>query len=214
MLYLNKFIDATVLGPNVSSDKVTSIAEDAQTHNYASICIPPYFVEEIRHSYSDIIISTVIGFPHGISCREAKATEIQKALDAGAQELDIVVSLTAIANDNLGFLEKEMESLLAVKQNSIYKLILESGLWTDTQLANIVKFYSQYNIEYLKTSTGFNGSGATQQAVKIMLDNKSDDIKIKASGGIRDYDQACRYVDMGVNRIGTSSPSNLLQPNT
>ncbi len=214
MLFLNKFIDATVLGPAVDTDKVTGLAEDAQTHQYASICIPPYFIKEIKTSYPELNVCTVIGFPQGISVQSAKADEISRAIDDGADELDIVVNLTAIANDNLALLDQEMEALLAVKQNKLYKIIIESALWTDAVLARVVQFYSKYDIEYLKTSTGFNTDGASENAVKIISENKAETIKIKASGGIKTYKQAVHYIDMGVSRIGTSSPQNLLKPNT
>ncbi len=214
MLFLNKFIDATILGAAVGSDDVTALAEDAQTHSYASICIPPYFIKEIKTSYSDLTVGTVIGFPQGIAPAEAKITEIKMAIDDGADELDIVVNLTAIKNDNLSFLEREMEALMGVKQGKVYKLIIESALWSDTQLENIVKFYAKWNVEFLKTSTGFNGPGASEEAVKIMMRHKSANTQIKASGGIKTIEQGNRYMDLGVSRIGTSSPKNLLKPNT
>ncbi len=214
MLFLNKFIDATKLGPAVENDTITALAEDAQTHQYASICIPPYFIQEIKTSYQDISVGTVIGFPHGIATAEAKATQISNAIALGADELDIVVSLTAIQNDNLSYLEQEMKTLLEVKQNKVYKLILETALWAEGQLERIVKFYSQFEVEYLKTSTGFNGEGATPESVQILLDHKAPSMKVKASGGIKTYEQAAQYVEMGVERIGTSSPQTLLKPNT
>ncbi len=211
MLFLNEYIDATVLGPNVDTDAVTSLAEDAESYHYAAICIPPYFVKEICSSYSTLRIATVVGFPQGIQSIAAKKQEIIDAIADGASEMDIVVNLTAIANDNLSYLRKEMQELLSVKQDSVYKLILESALWTDAVLANVVKFYADFPVEFLKTSTGFNGSGASEKAVEIMLENKASQQEIKASGGIRDYDTAAHYIDIGVKRIGTSNPKSLIK---
>ncbi len=211
MIFLNSYIDATVLGPAVNTDAVTALAEDTETYSYAAVCIPPYFVKEIRTSYADIKIATVIGFPQGIQSIAAKKQEIEDAINSGADELDIVVNLTAIANDDLSYLELEIEELLKVKQDKVYKLILESASWTDTVLENVVKFYSQYPVEFLKTSTGFNGDGASVNAVQIMLDNKNENQEIKASGGIRDYETAAKYIEMGVKRIGTSSAKKLIE---
>ncbi len=214
MRFLNKFIDATVLGPAVDTDRVTSLAHDTTTHHFASVCIPPYFVSEIKTSFPDISVGTVIGFPQGIASVHSKVREVTDAINSGADELDIVVNLTAIANDNLSYLDEEMQALMAVKGEKIYKIILESALWEDGQLARIVEFYSQYDIDFLKTSTGFNTSGATTSAVQIMLDHKSEGIQIKASGGIKTAEDAQTYIDMGVTRIGTSSPLKLIEPNT
>ncbi len=211
MQFLNKFIDATVLGPNVDNDSVSSMVQDARTHHFASVCIPPYFVRQIKTSYPDLVVCTVIAFPQGIASISAKAAEISDAIESGADELDIVVNLTAIQNDNLSYLDKEMNTLLKVKQQKVFKLILETALWTESQLARIVQFYSQYDIEFLKTSTGFNAGGANKDAVRIMMENKNENIQIKASGGIKTQADAQTYVNMGVTRIGTSSPLKLIK---
>lgn len=212
MQELNKFIDATVLGGAVKSDDVTGICEDTRNYYLASACFPSYFLSEIRQSYDTIKLCTVIGFPHGIQSIAAKVQEVEDAIASGADELDIVVSLTAIQNDNLGYLEEEINKLLEVKQDKLYKLILESGLWTEAILTKVVEFYSKFDVEFLKTSTGFIAGGATTEAVKIMMSKKSSAQQVKASGGIRTYEQGLQFVNMGVTRLGTSQPKNLLIP--
>jgi deoxyribose-phosphate aldolase len=162
---------------------------------------------------SRVKVATVIGFPLGYNATEVKVREIEEALDMGADELDMVIDLCALKSGDWKQLTHEIEECLKpVKAaGKLLKIIVESGMLTDSELISCCQLYSRYDIDFMKTSTGFSGTGATVHAVRMMREFLPARIGIKASGGIRTYNQAQELIDAGATRIGCSSSLQIMK---
>lgn len=206
---LAAYIDHTLLKPETLLPEIEKLCAEALQWGFASVCVPPYFVGEAkkRIAGSGVKVATVIGFPFGYSHYSAKVAEIKKAIEDGTDELDIVVSITAIVNGDRETLEAEIKAVTAAvdKANVTLKLILETGILTDEQIIGCCELYQQYPVQFLKTSTGYAAKGATVEAVKLMRQHLPAHMQIKASGGIRDAAFAQSLFDAGATRLGCSA---------
>jgi deoxyribose-phosphate aldolase len=182
---------------------------------FYAVCIPPKYVAGARKLLdgSRVKVATVIGFPLGYNATEVKVREIEEALDMGADELDMVIDLCALKSGDWKQLTHEIEECLKpVKAaGKLLKIIVESGMLTDSELISCCQLYSRYDIDFMKTSTGFSGTGATVHAVRMMREFLPARIGIKASGGIRTYNQAQELIDAGATRIGCSSSLQIMK---
>ena len=209
MIDVAKYIDHTILKPTTLRSDIKQLCTEAAANKFAAVCVPPnlvrYASEELRNH--DTKVSTVIGFPFGYSVGAAKATEIEHAIHDGADELDVVINISALKNDDTNTLADEMEQMLQVVRRSgrVIKVIIESGILTDKEIIHCCRLYAELGVDYLKTSTGYAEKGASVHAVQLMRANLPSGIKIKASGGIRSLDSALEYIREGADRIGTSS---------
>ena len=203
------YIDHTILKPTTTEAEVKTLCEQAAQYNFAAVCVPPVYVRRARKFLhrTEVKVATVIGFPLGYNEMEVKALEIADAIDDGADELDMVQNLTAVKNADWGCLEKEIiAALVPIHQSGKkIKIIVESGLLTDEELIKCCSIYGQFNVDFLKTSTGFAETGATVHAVQLMRANLPEKIAIKASGGIRNFAFAKELIDAGATRIGCSA---------
>jgi deoxyribose-phosphate aldolase len=153
----------------------------------------------------------VVGFPMGYSSIPAKVEEVKKAIDEGADELDMVVNISAIKSGHWSYIRNEIDSVIravAIK-GKVMKLIVETGLLTRDELKLLLPIAEANDVHFIKTSTGFNGDGATVETVKFLRQNLRPNIKIKASGGIKSFEVAERMIQAGANRIGSSSSVNI-----
>lgn len=203
------YIDHTILKPDLTYSDIRKVCEEAIDYNFKAVCIPPKYVKlaKILLSTSNTKIATVIGFPFGYNTVEVKTVEILQAIKDGVDELDIVHDISALKSDDWQTLKEETEILTAPVQKAgkISKFIIETGLLTEDEIINCCYIYGRLNINFLKTSTGFNGTGATVEAVKLMRKYLPETIAIKASGGIRTYEFARELIKAGATRIGTSA---------
>lgn len=203
------YIDHTVLKQDTQIRDVETACAEAMQYGFASVCIPPYFVQAATKKVagSSVKVATVIGFPFGYSYFEAKAEEAKLAIAQGADELDMVINVVALVNEDMQTLTAEIEAVTeALKgQNTTLKLILETGLLTEEQIIACCELYSQYPVQFLKTSTGYAAKGASVAAVALMRAHLPQQIHIKASGGIRDYLFAQQLIDAGATRLGCSA---------
>ena len=156
---------------------------------------------------SAVKVATVIGFPFGYSAVEAKIAEILLAIVDGADELDVVINISAIKNNDWQFLADEINHIMPIirSKNKVIKIIIESGVLTDEEIIKCCDIYGLAGIDYLKTSTGYAEKGASVEAVQLFRKHLPDHIQIKASGGIRDYAFAKQLVDAGATRLGCSA---------
>lgn len=204
-----QYIDHTLLKPATSIHELKKICEEALQYNFFSVCIPPPLVKNARSLLVDSSVktATVIGFPFGYSVARAKVAEAQQAIQDGADELDVVINLIALKNKAWQYLELEMESIVEIAhaQNKLVKVIIESGILTNEEIIQCCELYAKTGVDFLKTSTGYAEKGATIEAVQLMRANLPSSIKIKASGGIRTYEQAEQYIKAGANRLGCSA---------
>ncbi len=203
------YIDHTVLRPTTTLADVTQLCDEAGQYRFAAVCVPPPFISNAKGllQHTSVKVATVIGFPFGYSVAEAKLAETLRALEDGADELDVVINLSALKSGSWNYLGTEMKPLTTAihKQEKLIKVIIESGLLTDEEIIRCCDLYSSLKVDFVKTSTGYAQTGATLEAVQLMRANLPSGIKIKASGGIKSYADAKKFIDAGAERIGTSS---------
>lgn len=204
---INKYIDHTLLKPDVTAAMIDKLCAEAKEHDFASVCVNPYWVKRSASllAGTDVKVCTVIGFPLGASTPEVKAAETRDAIANGATEVDMVLNVGAL---KYGDLEAVKGDVAAVKQAAgevLVKVILETGLLTDEEKVTACKLCVEAGADYVKTSTGFGPGGATVEDIALMRKTVGPDIGVKASGGVRDGEAARAMIEAGASRIGTSS---------
>ncbi|HNP68859.1 MAG TPA: deoxyribose-phosphate aldolase [Aequorivita sp.] len=204
---LSHYIDHTLLKASAIPNEIVKLCNEAKKHNFYAVCVNSCYVSlaanELKNS--DVKVASVVGFPLGANNLQAKVCEAEQCIIDGADEIDMVL--------NIGFLKAELhkqvqEEIAAVKKaigSQTLKVILETCYLTDNEIQIACQIAKRAGADYVKTSTGFGTGGATENAVKIMVEEVGDSLKIKASGGIKDAATAKKYIEIGVNRIGTSS---------
>ena len=202
---LNK-VDHTLLAQTSTWEEIKTICDDAIKYKTASACIPPCFVEEAKKYVGDKLkICTVIGFPNGYNTTAVKVFETIEAVEKGADEIDMVINIGALKDKKYEYIENEIKQIKSACRGKILKVIIETCLLTDEEKAKMCKIVENAGADYIKTSTGFSTSGATFEDVKLFKDNlKGSTVKIKAAGGIKDFADAEKFVELGADRLGTS----------
>ena len=212
---LSKYIDHTILKPTTLLSDIEKLCAEAKQYHFAAICIPPNFVKKAKvlTEGSAVKVATVIGFPFGYSAVESKIAEILLAIVDGADELDVVINISAIKNNDWLYLANEINHIMPIirSKNKVIKIIIESGILTDDEIIKCCEIYGLAGIDYLKTSTGYAEKGATVEAVKLFRLHLPDAVQIKASGGIRDYAFAKQLIDAGATRLGCSAGVAIVQ---
>jgi deoxyribose-phosphate aldolase len=203
------YIDHTILKPATLLADIEQLCAEAIQYGFAAVCVPPLFVKKAKELTKDsaVKVATVIGFPFGYSAVEAKLAETLLAIVDGADELDMVINITALKNKDWGYLANEINHILPIvkKNNRVIKLIIESGILTDDEIVKCCGLYGPAAVDFLKTSTGYAEKGATVEAVKLMRQHLPAHVQIKASGGIRTYTFAKELIDAGATRLGCSA---------
>jgi deoxyribose-phosphate aldolase len=211
---LSAFIDHTLLKPTATIDEIEKLCKEAVTYSFAAVCVPPPFVKRVKAMLSptDIKVATVIGFPFGYAATEAKLAEAVLALVDGADEIDMVINLIALKMKDWEYIVKEVKLIADVvhQKKKILKVIIESGILDEQEIIQCCKQLAAAGIDYMKTSTGYAEKGATVEAVQLMRLHLPSDIKIKASGGIRDYVFAKQLIEAGATRLGCSASVNIV----
>lgn len=214
---ISSYIDHTILKPTATLPDVEKICEEALQYHFAAVCIPPLYVKKVKEivNNSPLKVATVIGFPFGYSAIESKIAEIVLAIVDGADELDMVVNISAIKNNDWNFIAGEINTIMPVikNKNKIIKVIIESGVLTDEEIIKCCDIYGLAGVDYVKTSTGYAERGATIHAVKLIRAHLADHVKIKASGGVKTYNFAKELIEAGAARIGCSSSVEIIKQN-
>jgi|ERR1043165_9790431 deoxyribose-phosphate aldolase len=214
-------IDHTLLKPETTSEKVKSLCLEAMEYGFAAVCIPPYFVSQAKdflsaglltEGESNVKLATVIGFPFGYSHSLIKVEEAKRAMEDGADELDVVMNFGAFFSGNEKEVLKEIQSItqLANLKHKTVKWIIETGILSEQEIKRACNLAVKAEVDFVKTSTGFNGSGATVEVVRLLRNLLPKKIRIKASGGIKTKQQALDLIQAGADRIGTSSSIQIL----
>ena len=205
-------IDHTLLKAFCSWEEIEKLCDEAVKYNTASVCIPSCFIKKIKEKYNDqIVICTVVGFPLGYCNTEAKVTETKKALEDGADEIDMVINITDVKNGDYQKVEDEIALLKEVCGDKVLKVIIETCYLTKEEKIAMCKAVTNAKADYIKTSTGFGTAGATLEDVLLMKENIGPDVKIKAAGGIRTKEAMEQYLEAGCDRIGCSSTAVLFE---
>jgi len=214
-LNINSYIDHTILKPTTTLFDVEKLCSEAIQYQFAAVCIPPLFVRIAKETLdtSTVKTATVIGFPFGYSAIEAKVAEIVLAMVDGADELDMVINISAIKNNDWNFIANEINTIMPIvkSKDKIMKVIIESGILTDDEIIKCCDIYGAAGVDYVKTSTGYAERGATVHAVKLIRAHLADSIKIKASGGIKTYEFAKQLIEAGADRLGCSSSVQIVK---
>lgn len=211
---LNKLIDHTYLAPDCTSAIVDRICAEAIAHGFYAVCIPPFFVGQAAKvlAGSSVKLATVVAFPYGYAETAVKVQEIRRAMDEGADELDIVINLSAVKSQDWAYVTQDLTvvATTARLRGKVSKIIIEISELTEAEKERIVMICNNIKPTFVKTSTGTQG-GATVDHISYLRANLHPDIKIKASGGIRNKQSAQALVDAGADRIGTSSGPAIVQ---
>lgn len=209
------YIDHTVLKQTTTVEDVEKVCKEALEYGFAAVCIPPLYVKKAKELLKDsaIKVATVIGFPFGYCAIEAKVAEIVLAIVDGADELDVVVNVSAIKNGDWTFIANEINTVMPIvkNKNKVIKVIIESGVLTDDEIITCCDIYGAAGVDFVKTSTGYAEKGASIHDVQLIRAHLADAIKIKASGGIRSYSFAKELINAGANRIGCSASVQIVK---
>ena len=204
----NKLIDYTILKADTTREGVQNVLEEALKHDYASVCINPYWVPlaaEVLKG-SDVKVCTVIGFPLGANTTNTKVFETKDAIANGAEEVDMVINIGEMKAGQYDIVQKDIEAVVeAAKGKALVKVIIETCLLTTEEIEIVSKMVKESGADFIKTSTGFSTGGATAEDVALMRKHVGENIGVKASGGVRTKELIEAMVEAGANRIGTSN---------
>lgn len=210
MKNLNKHIEHTLLKQDAKLEDFIKLFNEAKEHQFLGVCINPAYVKLAKEHLkdSDVKVVTVIGFPLGANRSDVKAFETSKAVEDGADEIDMVINVTAIKNKDYNFVLNDIKAVKAACQDKPLKVILETDLLEKDEIKKACELCIEAKADFVKTSTGFvkGGVGAKAEDVKLMYETVSPyGLKVKASGGIRDKEAALKMLEAGAERLGTSS---------
>ena len=206
---INRIIDHTLLKPEANEEQIEKLVKEAIEYNFFSVCVNPTWVKKCSEMLKDtgVKVCTVIGFPLGANTLETKVFETKNALDNGADEIDMVINIGYMKSKKFHEVENEIAELAKIchDKGAILKVILENCLLTRDEIKKACQLSDKAGADFVKTSTGFSTSGADAEDVKLMKESVSDRVKVKTSGGIRDYKKAMEMVNNGADRLGVSA---------
>ncbi len=210
-----KMIDHPILKPEMTDLDVIEQCKIAKEYNVATVCVRPYDVAPCKKILqdSDVLVSAVIGFPHGNSTTQTKLYEAIRAIEDGAVELDIVMPIGKIRSGDWNYVKEEVRAVTEAchEKNVLVKIIFENAYLTNEEIVKCCKLCEELKVDFVKTSTGFAGTGATVEHIKLMRESCGSQVAIKASGGIRTLNQVLELYKEGATRIGTSSTDKIMK---
>jgi deoxyribose-phosphate aldolase len=208
-------IDHTLLKPEATESDIVQLCREAREYNFKTVCVNPCWVDMARRKLSDssVLVCTVIGFPLGANLTETKLSEARLALEQGAAELDMVQNAGALRSGDSAFVQAEIAALTRVAHaaGAILKVILETSVLSEEEKVAACRIAVEAGVDFVKTSTGFSASGATESDVRLMRATVGPSVGVKASGGVRTFDALRRMVEAGATRIGTSSGVQIIR---
>ena len=210
---LNKYIDHTILKATASSSDVQKLCEEAIEHEFYSVCVNGCYVADAKQLLqgTDVKVAAVVGFPLGAMTTAAKVFEAKEAVENGASEIDMVINVAKLKDGEFKYVENEIRQIKEAIGDNVLKVIIETCYLTDEEKVKACELSLAAKADFVKTSTGFGTDGATYEDVKLMKSVVGDNAKIKASGGVRDKETAQKYIDLGAERLGTSSGIDIVK---
>ena len=205
---LARVIDHTALKPDTPRAAIETLCDEARQYGFASVCVNPTWVPLCaeRLSGSDVDVCTVIGFPLGATLSEVKAFEAKTAIARGATEVDMVINVGALKSGDLDTVQKDIRAVVdACPEDVICKVIIETCLLSDDEKRTACEIAEKAGADFVKTSTGFAGGGATVEDIRLMRSVVGDRLGVKASGGVRTTAGAMAMIEAGATRIGASA---------
>ncbi len=210
---LNKYIDHTLLKPESTKEQILTVCTEAKENDFASVCVNPTWVKTVSEALagSDVMTCTVIGFPLGANTSAVKAFETKDAIANGADEIDMVINVAALIEGNTQLVFEDIKAIVDAANGTTVKVIIETSLLNDEQKTIACELILKAGAQFVKTSTGFNGGGATKADIELFKSVVKDECKIKASGGVRTYEDAMTMINAGADRIGTSGGVSIIK---
>lgn len=208
-----KYFDHTLLKPDAREVDIRKLCEEAAYYGFASVCVNPDFVP-LAHTLLDgsgVKTCTVIGFPLGANSSKVKAYEAAYAVSEGADEVDMVINVSAAKDHRYVEVEKDIRMVREAVPNALLKVILETCLLNDEEIVECCLAAKRAKADFVKTSTGFSTGGATVHAVKLMRETVGPEMGVKASGGIHTKAEALAMIEAGANRIGASASVKIMK---
>lgn len=205
---LAPYIDHTLLKPDAKQSQIDQLCQEAIQYHFCSVCIQPYWVSYCAKKLrgTGVKVCTVVGFPLGANDSRSKAYETRQAIEDGAHEIDMVINIGALKSGNIKMVEDDLRAIKrACRQTTITKAIIETFLLTDDEKVIACQLAKKVGYDFVKTSTGFAGGGATVHDVALMRRTVGPKMGIKAAGGIHNFEEAKAMIAAGATRIGTSS---------
>ena len=212
---LNKILshcDHTLLAVDAKWEDIKQVCDDGMKYKTASVCIPASYVKQASE-YVDgkLSVCTVIGFPNGYSTTEVKAFEAKNAVENGADEIDMVINVGWLKDGRYDELLNEIKAVKDACNGKILKVIIETCLLTDDEKIEMCRIVTESGADFIKTSTGFSKGGATREDIALFAKNIGNNVKMKAAGGIRTFEDAEDYLNLGCERLGTSAVVKLVK---
>lgn len=198
-------VDHTLLSQTATWKEIKQLCDDGIKYNVASVCIPASYVKEAKEYVGDkLTICTVVGFPNGYSTPEAKAYEALQAIDRGASEIDMVINIGWLKDKRYKDILNEIKLLRKACDDLVLKVIIETCFLTEEEKIKMCEIVTESEADFIKTSTGFGGAGATFEDIKLFSKYVGPNVKIKAAGGISSLEDAEKFIRLGADRLGTS----------
>lgn len=205
-------IDHTILKAGTTKEQVIELCSQAKEYGFASVCVSPCFVKLAAKELkgSKVKVCTVIGFPHGVNSTQVKAFEAKKAVEDGAQEVDMVIHVGALKEGDHEYVHNDILEVVKASKGALVKVILETCYLTDKEKVTACEIAKKAGANFVKTSTGFGSGGATAADIALMRKAVGKELGVKASGGVRSLAEALAMIEAGANRIGTSSGISII----
>ncbi len=208
-----RFIDQSLLMPRATEADIIRLCKTAIKYNFYSVCVNPYFVPLCNALLKghETKVTTVIGFPLGMTVKDVKIYEAKQAVLYGADELDIVMNIGAAKSGNWDYVGEELLEIISSTKSAVHKVIIETCYLTEEEKIAATKIASLFGAKFIKTSTGFGTKGATIKDVKLIKKIVGDRAEVKAAGGIKTLSQVLQFIKAGAARIGTSAGVEIMK---
>jgi deoxyribose-phosphate aldolase len=209
----SKYIDHTLLKPNATQKDILKIIEEAKTYDFASVCFNTCWTKLAYENLKDtnVNVCVVVGFPLGAASMDSKVYETKVAIEDGADEIDMVISIGQLKSGNYDYVKEEIKKIVETSGKKLVKVIIETCLLTDEEKVKACTLAKEAGASYVKTSTGFSSGGATAHDVKLMRETVGNDMGVKASGGIHTKEEMLDMIKNGASRIGASCGIELVK---
>lgn len=207
-------IDHTLLRSDATTEDIKKLTDDAKEYGFASVCVNPAWVAYSAEQLAGtkVKVCTVIGFPLGASTSKTKAYETADAIDSGATEVDMVINIGALKSGDDNTVLRDIQAVVdAAAGKALVKVIIETSLLSDEEKVTACRLAVQAGADFVKTSTGFQGGGATVEDIALMRRTVGPDVGVKASGGVRSLEDVKRMIEAGATRIGASSGMQIVK---
>jgi len=209
---LNKMVDHTILKTFAQEANIETLCADAKKYDFASVCINPYNIPLAKKLLegTDVKVCTVIGFPLGANTTKIKVAETEDAYEMGCDEFDMIINVGALKDGKFDYVRDEIKAIVEAAKGRTVKVIIETFFLTDEEKVKAVELSCEAGAHFVKTCTGFNEGIATVHDIELMRKTATPNVKVKASSGIKTYSDAMALIEVGAERLGTSSGAAIL----